>query len=255
MGRLTGKTALITGGSRGMGAATAKAMLDEGAKVLIADILEEEGLQLAEELGDNAFFIPLDVTSKASWQAAVEKANEIGDFSILLNNAGVVLYKTLMDTSETDYMRVIEINQLGVFLGMQAVFESFKANGGGSIINLSSSAGFISQNATLAYTASKFAVRGMTKAAAIEMGKYKIRVNSVHPGGIYTAMHRSDVISIEKANERYHDQSLKRVGMPEEVAALSVFLASDESSYSTGSEFKVDGGMTAGREYDTLPLL
>lgn len=255
MGRLAGKVALITGGSRGMGAETAKAMVSEGAKVLIADVLVDDGEALAKELGDACEFIKLDVTSAEQWDEAVAKANSMGKFNVLVNNAGILFHKTIMDTSEEDFMKIVSINQLGVFLGMKAVFESFKANDGGSIINLSSIDGLQSKNSLCAYSGTKWAVRGMTKSAAIEMGKYKIRVNSVHPGGIFTAMHANDLMTREQADGMYTTQCLKRVGMPEEVAGTMVFLASDESSYSTGAEFKVDGGWDAGLEMPFLPTL
>jgi 3alpha(or 20beta)-hydroxysteroid dehydrogenase len=160
-----------------------------------------------------------------------------------------------VDTTEEDFMKIVSVNQLGVFLGMQSVFESMKTNGGGSIINVSSIDGLMSKNSLVAYSSTKWAVRGMTKAAAIEMGKFKIRVNSVHPGGIYTAMHGSDFITEEEASNFYQTHPIPRVGLPREVAALSAFLASDEATYSTGSEFVADGGWSAGLVTDSLPQL
>jgi 3alpha(or 20beta)-hydroxysteroid dehydrogenase len=197
----------------------------------------------------------MDVTKKADWQRAVAASEQLGPLNVLVNNAAIIFHSTIMDTSEEDFMKIVSINQLGVFLGMQSVFESMKANGGGSIINVSSIDGMQSKNSLVAYSSTKWAVRGMTKAAALEMGKYKIRVNSVHPGGIYTAMHGSDFISEQQASEFYQSHALPRVGLPKEVAALSVFLAGDEASYSTGSEFVADGGWNAGLINDSLPQL
>ena len=182
--RLQGKVAIVTGGARGMGEATVRIMVEEGAKVLIGDLLEAEGQALAQELGDSAAFMRMDVTNKADWEAAVAAARELGPLSVLVNNAAIVMQKTILDTTEEDFMNITRINQLSVFLGMQSVFESLKENGGGSIINISSIDGLQSKNSLTAYSGTKWAVRGMTKAAALEMGKYNIRVNSVHPGGI-----------------------------------------------------------------------
>jgi 3alpha(or 20beta)-hydroxysteroid dehydrogenase len=255
MAKLAGKVALVTGGARGMGEATVRGLVEQGARVLIGDILDEPGQALAEELGDAVEFTHLDVSSKRDWDAAVQLADRMGALSILVNNAAIVLQKTILDTTEEDFMRVVSINQLGVFLGMQAAFPSLKANGGGSIINVSSIDGLQSKNSLTAYSATKWAVRGMTKAAALEMGKYNIRVNSVHPGGIYTAMHGSDFLSREDADKFYKSHALPRVGLPHEVAALSVFLASDEATYSTGAEFIADGGWSAGLVNEGLPQL
>ena len=253
--RLEGKVAIVTGGARGMGEATVRIMIEEGAKVLIGDLLDDAGQALADELGDRATFQHLDVTSQADWQAAVAAARELGPLSVLVNNAAIVMQKTILDTTEEDFMNIVRINQLSVFLGMQSVFEDLKANGGGSIINISSIDGLQSKNSLTAYSGTKWAVRGMTKAAALEMGKYNIRVNSVHPGGIYTAMHGSDFISEEDANKFYTHHALPRVGLPKEVAAVTAFLASDEASYSTGSEFIADGGWHAGLVEEALPQL
>ncbi len=255
MGRLQGKVAIVTGGARGMGEATVRILVDEGAKVLIGDVLDEPGQALADELGEATAFLQMDVTSSADWQAAVTAANELGPLNVLVNNAAIVLQKTIVDTTEEEFMNIVRINQLGVFLGMQAVFESLKAHGGGSIINVSSIDGLQSKNSLTAYSATKWAVRGMTKAAALEMGKYGIRVNSVHPGGIFTAMHGSEFMTQEDADKFYANHALPRVGLPREVAAVTAFLASDEASYSTGSEFKADGGWSAGMVEDALPQL
>lgn len=255
MGRLEGKVAIVTGGARGMGEATVRLLVEEGAKVLIADILDEAGQALAEELGDRTRYKRLDVANKSDWEAAVVAARQLGPLSVLVNNAAIIIQKTIVDTTEEDFLRIVSINQLGVFLGMQAVFSSLKANGGGSIINVSSIDGLQSKNSLVAYSSTKWAVRGMTKAAAMEMGKFNIRVNSVHPGGIYTAMHGSQFMSVEDANNFYKSHAIPRVGLPKEVAALTAFLASDEATYSTGAEFIADGGWSAGLVNDALPQL
>ncbi len=255
MGRLDGKVAIVTGGSRGMGEATVRIMVDEGAKVLIGDVLDEPGEALAKELGDAVDFVHMDVTQKADWDKAVTAAQALGPLSVLVNNAAIVMQKTIMDTTEEDFMRVVSINQFGVFLGMQAVFPSLKENGGGSIINVSSIDGLQSKNSLTAYSSTKWAVRGLTKAAALEMGKHNIRVNSVHPGGIFTAMHHNDLMTQKEADGFYRHHALPRVGLPEEVAAVTAFLASDEASYSTGSEFIADGGWNAGMVNEAMPQL
>lgn len=255
MGRLNDKVAIVTGGARGMGEATVRIMVEEGAKVLIGDVLDEPGQALADELGDAVQFLHQDVTQADQWDAAVKQAQGMGKLQVLVNNAAIVMQKTIMDTTEEDFMRIVSINQLSVFLGMKAVFEAIKDNGGGSIINVSSIDGLQSKNSLAAYSSTKWAVRGMTKAAALEMGKHNIRVNTVHPGGIYTAMHHSDLMSLEDANGFYKNHAIPRVGLPREVAALTAFLASDEATYSTGSEFIADGGWSAGLVNDAMPQL
>lgn len=255
MTRLAGKVAIVTGGARGMGEATVRLLLEHGAKVLIADVLDGPGQALADELGASALYVHLDVSRKADWDAAVPLAETLGPLTVLVNNAAIIFQKTIMDTTEADFKKIVGVNQLGVFLGMQAVFPRMKANGGGSIINVSSIDGLQSKNSLVAYSSTKWAVRGMTKAAAMEMGKFNIRVNSVHPGGVYTAMHGSDVMSLEDANTFYQHHALPRVGLPREVAALTAFLASDEATYSTGAEFIADGGWSAGLVNDALPQL
>lgn len=255
MTRLARKVAIVTGGSRGMGEATVRLLVEQGAKVLIADVLDEAGEALAAELGDAVVYQHMDVTNSGDWESAVKASQQLGPLNVLVNNAAIIFQKTIMDTTEDDFMKIVSVNQLGVFLGMKSVFESMKSNGGGSIINVSSIDGLMSKNSLVAYSSTKWAVRGMTKAAAIEMGKFKIRVNSVHPGGIYTAMHGSDFITQEEADNFYQSHPIPRVGLPREVAALSAFLASDEASYSTGTEFVADGGWSAGLVNESLPQL
>jgi 3alpha(or 20beta)-hydroxysteroid dehydrogenase len=252
---LAGQVAIVTGGARGIGEATVRGLHYSGAIVVIADILETEGTELARALGSDAHFCRHDVTLESDWSELVEKTAGLGQVSVLVNNAAVLHQATVLDTTEAQFMQSVQINQLGVFLGMRAVFPAMKEAGGGSIINLSSVDGLTSMNSLVAYSATKWAVRGMTKAAAIEMGKHGIRVNSVHPGGIYTRMHASDLISVDKASTFYQDIALPRVGMPEEVANMICFLASDQASFSTGAEFIADGGSSAGRINETAPQI
>ena len=245
MTRLSGKTAIITGGARGMGETHVRRFLLEGAKVLFTDVLEENGKALAAELGADAQFMRADVVSESDWTqviAAAEKA--YGPVNILVNNAGIVIRHPIEDMSEAEYRKVIDINQVGVFLGMKAVAPSMRRAKGGSIINISSIAGFVGRPQTVAYAASKFAVRGMTKVAASEFGKDNIRVNSVHPGPVLTPMFASMDQSVRDA--LVGEVPLGRMARPEEASDLIVFLASDESTYCSGAEFLIDGGMLAG---------
>ncbi|MEZ0148343.1 MAG: glucose 1-dehydrogenase [Candidatus Reddybacter sp.] len=247
MNNLQDKVALITGAARGQGAAEARLFAARGAKVVITDVLDEEGKQVAAEIGDAAHYIHLDVTDENSWAAAVkETVAHFGKLNVLVNNAGIVQVKALVDTSVADYMKVIEINQLGVFLGMRSVAGPMKDAGSGSIINISSIDGLIGMSGGSAYCASKFAVRGMTKVAAMELGPDNIRVNSIHPGGIHTPMITQTGMDESTMNALFGKVPLGRVGQPEEMATLAAYLASDDSSYSTGSEFIADGGLTAG---------
>lgn len=242
MKRLEGRVAIITGGARGMGAAHARAFVDQGARVVITDILDKEGQALADELGSAARFAAHDVASQADWTRVVELAErEFGPVSILVNNAGLGFTKTVEETSEADFVRTFEVNQLGIFLGMKAVLESMKA-AGGSIINISSLSGLVGEALTVAYTATKFAVTGMTKVASREFGNFGVRVNSVHPGLIDTPMLDYARDFPEFIEKIMADSSLGRVGRPEEVSNLVVFLASDEASFITGSAYVIDGG-------------
>jgi 3alpha(or 20beta)-hydroxysteroid dehydrogenase len=245
MGRLDGKVALITGAARGQGAAAARRFAAEGAKVLIADIIDDEGKALADELG--AAYQHLDVSSEDDWTAAVDRAvEEFGSLTVLVNNAGILHFSELGKTKLADYERVIRVNQIGAFLGMRSVVEPMSRAGVGSIVNVSSVEGLAGMPFLVAYTASKFAIRGMTKVAALELGPKGIRVNSVHPGMIDTKM-VSDAAGGAEIDTSWVGKkvALGRVGQPSEIANLVVFLASDESSYSTGAEFVADGGATA----------
>ncbi|MDP3859165.1 MAG: glucose 1-dehydrogenase [Stagnimonas sp.] len=254
MGRLQGKVAIITGGARGMGAATVRLFVAEGAKVLIADVLEAEGQALAQELGANAAFLRHDVTDEASWQAVVAKAKAaFGGIDVLVNNAGVLLFKTIQATEKAEFERVLNINLLGTFLGTRIVGAELIAKGKGSIVNISSVDGMKAANSLGAYCASKWAVRGFTKVAAMEYGHRGVRVNSVHPGGVDTAMGNPYAEQKAEVNKRYTMVPMQRVGEPEEVARTSLFLASDESSYLCGAEIAVDGGMLTGQYYVGFP--
>ena len=252
MGRLTGKVALITGGARGMGAAAVRIFVREGARVLIADVLEEPGRALAAELGDTARFQRLDVSQEGEWEAAMAAAEAMGPLNVLVNNAAILHAAAITQTSLADYQRVINVNQVGTFLGIRAAIEPMKRAGGGSIVNISSIDGLQSKNGLIAYSASKWAVRGMTKCAAIELGRYGIRVNSVHPGIIETAIWHK-IPNKGNAGERTLDPRamaersvpLRVTGKPEDIAAGVVWLASDAARHVTGTELVIDGGLTA----------
>lgn len=243
MSRLKDKVAIITGAAQGMGASHARKFIAAGAKVVLTDLNEAKGSELARELGDNALFVKQDVTSETDWESLVEKTEEkFGPVNILVNNAGITMSKSLLDTSAEEYLRILNINQLSVFLGMKSVIPSMKKTKNASIINISSINGLV--GGAIGYTDSKFAVRGMTKAAALEFAGDGIRVNSVHPGVIATPMvvQEDTKAAVEEFSKHI---PIQRVAEPEEVSNLVLFLASDESSYSTGSEFVIDGGITA----------
>jgi 3alpha(or 20beta)-hydroxysteroid dehydrogenase len=247
MGRLQGKVALISGAARGQGEAEARRFVEEGAKVVLGDVLDDLGAKVADDLGAAAAYVHLDVTQQDQWDAAVATTIErFGRIDVLVNNAGILRLGSIEEMPLDEYMQIVTINQVGCFLGMKAVIPSMKAAGSGSIINTSSTSGFAGMPLLGAYTASKFAIRGMTKVAAMELGHYGVRVNSVHPGGIDTTMtDLPDFDHIDK-NLAYSAQPIPRIGKPIEVAHLMVFLASDESSFCTGAEYMVDGGFLAG---------
>jgi len=254
MNRLENKVALVTGGARGLGAATVRLMAAEGAKVVFGDVLDAEGEELAQEFGDDVVFLHMDVTEQADWDAAIERAQAFGPLNVLVNNAAVVHMAALTETTDEDYLRVFKINQFGTFIGMRSVVDPMKAAGRGSIINVSSIDGLHSSAGLSAYSSTKWAVRGLTKNAAIELGQYGIRVNSVHPGGMYTAMGGADRSSAEELNQgTYKRFPIPRVGQPEEVAQVILFLATDEASYSTGAEFVADGGWFTGMRNPNMP--
>ncbi|MFC7343382.1 glucose 1-dehydrogenase [Saccharopolyspora griseoalba] len=245
MGRLSGKVALVTGAARGQGAAIARGFVAEGASVVIADVREELGKQLADELGDAAVFQRLDVSDEDDWNAAVSATTQrFGRLDVLVNNAGVLTFAALEDMPLAEYERIVRVNQFGTFLGMRAAVPELEAAGGGSIVNFSSVEGLGGMPNLVAYTASKFAIRGMTKAAATELGRRGIRVNSVHPGMVDTGMIR-DFTGDGDISPIGDMVPLGRPGRPEDMVGLLVFLASDESAYCTGAEFVADGGATA----------
>lgn len=245
MARLDGKVALITGAAGGQGAASARRYVAEGARVAVADVEDDPGKELADELGSAARYFHLDVTDEGEWKSIVEHVlDAFGGVDVLINNAGVLKFGGVEDTTLSDYESVIRVNQIGTFLGMQAVSPIMRESGSGSIVNVSSIEGLAAAPYVLAYTASKFAVRGMTKVAALELGGKGVRVNSVHPGMIDTRMVRdaSGSVDLSPIGKKV---ALRRMGRPEEIADLMVFLGSDDSSYCTGAEFVADGGATA----------
>ncbi len=253
MARLDGKVAIVTGAARGQGEAEARLFAQEGAKVVLADVLDEEGTAVAKDIGSAATYVHLDVSDEAQWAGAIEAAAAFGALTVLVNNAAIIRPKAIEDTSLADYLSVISVNQVGCFLGMRSAAAPMKAAGGGSIVNVSSIDGMRSENGLVSYTASKFAIRGMTKTAALEFGHHGIRVNSVHPGGINTVMGNPMAIAEETMNTIYARQAIPRIGRPEEVANVVLFLASDEASFCTGSEYMVDGGWLAGHIEPALP--
>jgi 3alpha(or 20beta)-hydroxysteroid dehydrogenase len=248
MARLESKVAIISGGARGQGAAEARLFVAEGARVMIGDILDAEGEVTVKEIGAGAAFRHLDVTEPGSWADVVAATTEkFGPPNVLINNAGVFRMTPMEVTSAEGYMEIIRVNQLGVFLGMQAVADAMREAGGGSIVNISSIAGLTGSAGTIAYSASKWAVRGMTKVAALELASAGIRVNSIHPGVIDTPMLADLHVTDDAARSAVGAKiPLGQVATADQVARLALFLASDESDHSTGSEFVVDGGITAG---------
>ncbi|GAA0979354.1 glucose 1-dehydrogenase [Nocardiopsis tropica] len=248
MGRLDNKVALITGAAVGMGAEHARVFIAEGAKVIITDLNEKDGSELANELGENALYVHHDVSDPASWAAAVATGTQaFGPITVLVNNAGLSGPSAV--TAELDpeaYNLVVAVDQTGVFLGMRAVLPGMVDAGGGSIVNISSAAAMAHLPGTpnVAYTGAKAAVRGMTKATAIEYGPHNVRVNSVHPGAILTPMAKNlnDTKELEALAQTL---PIRRFADPREVSYTVLFLASDEASYMTGSELVVDGGRLA----------
>jgi NAD(P)-dependent dehydrogenase (short-subunit alcohol dehydrogenase family) len=245
--RLQGKVAIVTGAASGMGAATARRFAREGAKVVVADTLEDEGRQVATSIGEAALFHHLDVTDEAGWKAVVAStAERFGGLDILVNNAGISgsAYADLCDTGA--WHKVMEVNATGVFLGMKFAIPAMRARGGGSIVNLSSISGFVGQaRIHMSYNASKGAVRIMTKAAAVQLGPDKIRVNSVHPGWMPPMRTSGATADPALRAEMMKRIPLGRSGEVDEVANAVLFLASDEASYITGTELVVDGGFLA----------
>ncbi|MEO5841154.1 MAG: glucose 1-dehydrogenase [Acidimicrobiales bacterium] len=238
-GRLEGKVALISGAAKGQGEAEARLFLAEGAAVVLGDLLDAPGQAVVASLGDRARYVHLDVANEDDWQRAVGTATEaFGGLDVLVNNAGIIRLGMMADVSLDEYMSVINVNQVGCWLGMKTASAVMRS--GGSIINISSMNGIMPGPGIMSYVASKFAIRGMTKAAALELGPKGIRVNSIHPGAILTDMSRAGMAHVE--GNPLAGLPIPRIGEPEEVARLALFLASDDASYSTGSEFVIDGG-------------
>lgn len=243
--RLEGKVAIVTGGSNGLGEAIVRRFVDEGARVVIGDIDVDAGERLATELGEVCDFVQLDVGDEAAWQSALETVeNQFGRLDVGVNNGGIVVHASLDEMSLEEFERIVRVNQTGTFLGLKYMARLMKTSGGGSLINTSSVRGLMGANGLLGYSATKFAVRGMTKAAAMELGPFGIRVNSIHPGAVATRLLGG--ATAEQVDAYFADQAIPRIARPIEIANMALFLASDESSYSTGSEFVCDGGVSAG---------
>jgi 3alpha(or 20beta)-hydroxysteroid dehydrogenase len=236
MGRVQDKVVLISGGARNIGGASARQLVAEGARVVIGDLLDDEGAALAAELGEAARYVHLDVTSEEDWAAAVEFAvTEFGKLDVLFNNAGIFNGGQLQRYKRSQWQEMLDVNLTGAFLGAKAAADAIIATGGGSIINTSSIEGLRGTPWAHGYVASKWGLTGLTKSLAMELAPHGIRVNSIHPGRISTP-------ATDQMPENLIPIPLGRPGKPEEVAAFVVFLSSDESSFSTGSEFVVDGG-------------
>lgn len=252
MSRLEDKVAIVTGASRGTGAAIARRLVEDGAKVLLADILDDLGKSVASELGDAARYQPLDIREEAAWMEAIRFAEaEWGPLTTLVNNAAILHIAPIEFTSVDDYMRVVRVNELGTFLGVRSAIEPMRRNGGGSIINISSIDGHHAAPGTSAYSASKFGVRGITKVAALELGRYGIRINSVNPAAGSDEMLAGqlpgiDVAAMREAQGEHNPPPVGRRGRVEDVAATVAFLASDDSGFYSGADFDLDGGITAG---------
>ncbi len=240
MGRVDDKVVLVSGGARGMGAAHAKALVSEGARVVIGDVLDEDGRAVAEKLGESAHFEHLDVTDPDGWQKLVDAAlDRFGRLDALVNNAGIVKVGPLRGSSVSDWQRVLDVNLTGAYLGMRAAIEPMIDGGGGSIVNISSVEGLAGSAHLHSYVAAKFGLRGITKSAAVELAQYNIRVNSIHPGLVHTPMSKGVTA------EFMTPIPMRRGASPAEVSIFVVFLVSDESTYATGAEFVVDGGLTS----------
>ena len=242
MNRFDNQVFLITGGARGLGAAQARRLVAEGARVVLADVLADEGRALADTLGPAASFVQLDVGDEAQWAEAVTAVEHVGPLSGLVNNAGVFKPLPMAQTDTVLFNFHVRVNQLGTYLGMRACVPAFERSGGGAIVNISSAAGLFGVPNAVAYTATKWAVRGMTKAAALELGDRNIRVNSIHPGMIDTEMVRERDAAVNLAHVQ--NQPIKRMGTADEIAGLVLFLLSAEGRYMTGAELAMDGGRT-----------
>jgi 3alpha(or 20beta)-hydroxysteroid dehydrogenase len=238
--KLEGRTAVVTGGARGIGAAIVRAFVADGARVLITDVLDDEGKALADELGERAVYVRLDVTDTDGWTAAVKTAEQVsGPVSVLVNNAGIVEFGSIEEQPPESFRKILDVNLYGPWLGMRAVLPSLRRAGGGCVVNISSTAGLMGYPRLGGYVSSKWALRGLTKTAALEFARDGVRVCSVHPGPIRTPM----VGDLDDG--AFADQLVPRLGEPDEVARMVRFVVT-EATYSTGSEFVVDGGATTG---------
>lgn len=247
MGKIDGRVAIITGGARGMGSATAEMFVREGARVFITDVLDDEGAAVAKRLGNAASYHHLDVSNEKDWEKLIETiSGQYDHIDVLVNNAATYFYALIEDTKNDAFRRLLDINLIGPYLGMKAVMPIMKKKRKGSIINVSSTDGLRGSCGMGAYNASKWGLRGYTKCIAMEAGPFGIRVNTIHPGAINTPMLNPGNDAIDTVNKRFPGISLSRVGDPGEVAALSLFLASDDASYISGAEIAVDGGWTCG---------
>lgn len=254
MKRLADRVVMVTGAARGMGAAMVRLFHAEGARVVVADLLDAEGQALAAELGEGARFVHLDVSSEDDWQRGVAEVLACwGGIDGLVNNAGINFAEALAKTGLADFRRVMDVNLVGPFLGMKHVGAPMAARGSGSIVNISSIGGMTAWNSMGAYCASKWGLRGLGRVAAMELGHRGVRVNSIHPGGVDTRMGNmfdGDTRALDKA---YQGQPVQRIGRPAEIAAMALFLLSEEASYVCGAEMVVDGGNLAGRYFEGLP--
>lgn len=253
-GRLKGMNAIITGGARGQGEATARIFVAEGARVVIADVLETEGIAVASSIGPSAIYRKLDVSDENAWNDLIaEVRGHWGIVDILINNAGILHASTLLDLEREDFERVLNINLIGSWLGIKAVAPGMIEKGKGSIVNICSIGALCGMNGTGAYGASKWALRGLTKTAAMELGFKGVRVNAVFPGAVNTEMNDTNRKTVAASTPQIFTRPIQRYADPEEIARASLYLASDEASYLCGAEIVVDGGMTVGNYKDFLP--
>jgi 3alpha(or 20beta)-hydroxysteroid dehydrogenase len=247
MGRLEGRVAIITGGARGVGAAVTRLFAAEGASIVIADMLVNEGEALAGELGDRVIFIRTDVSCKQDWKTLLEQTTlQFGSPDILVNNAAIQRFSSILDCDEDEFRRLLDVNLIGTFLGLSVVGREMVCARRGAIVNVSSVDGMRGANGYAAYSTSKWGVRGLSKVAAMEFGPRGVRVNSVHPGGVYTAMGNPVGASVEEFDKGFGMAPLQRSGRVNEIAMAILYLASEEASYVCGAELVVDGGWTAG---------